>query len=255
MAGSIHPHLCREFNDISADHVRLIQRFVSKEETRYYLCGVYMEAAPQGGALLVATDGHRLGIFHDPDGHIEWPMIYSFAPELLKMTKAPRGEPARRIRIRPDRAAEIRAWPEADNQVVGAFPHSDNNGEIDGTFPDWRRVVPDFPENHAPAWFNPLYLEAFKLDATRSAAGCITIRSESESAPAVVLNDRHPDFVGIQMPMRGPDVTEYPDWFATVLHPHRATAPAPLAIAPPATVAQPEAPETPDAPVALPVAA
>lgn len=47
--------------------------FVSKEETRYYLNGVLIEPAPQGGVFLVATDGHRLVCFHDPEGMTDAP--------------------------------------------------------------------------------------------------------------------------------------------------------------------------------------
>ena len=53
---------------IKAEYARLIQPFISTEATRYYLNGFYVERDPVKGVRIVATDGHRLVVFHDADG-------------------------------------------------------------------------------------------------------------------------------------------------------------------------------------------
>lgn len=53
--------------------------FVSTDETRYYLDGVYVEPVAKG-CRLVATDGHRLGAFHAPGGFAGDARIWPGAP-------------------------------------------------------------------------------------------------------------------------------------------------------------------------------
>jgi hypothetical protein len=47
--------------------------FVTKEMSRYTLNGIRVEPHPEGGAVIVATDGHTMGIFHDREGKCDEP--------------------------------------------------------------------------------------------------------------------------------------------------------------------------------------
>lgn len=109
---------------------------VSTEQARYYLCGVYVD--PKG--FLVSTDGHRLfcgKIALDPgqapfDGWI-------IPSDAIK--RALTGYKADTITIAPDRVGAILCAP------------------VDGSYPDWRRVMPDADGlSGEVAQFNPAYI-------------------------------------------------------------------------------------------------
>ena len=119
---------------------RLIEktRFaISTEETRYYLTGVYLHAAEDGGSLTlraVATDGHRLA-------RVEAPL--------------PQGAAGMPGVIVPRKVVQevVRLTEGLQNDVVLALSDSKIRVEfdaavltsklIDGTFPDYQRVIPD----------------------------------------------------------------------------------------------------------------
>ena len=50
---------------ISTSFYTVASLVAAKEDVRSYLKGVRIEPAPQGGALIVATDGHRILVAHD----------------------------------------------------------------------------------------------------------------------------------------------------------------------------------------------
>lgn len=106
----------------------------STEKVRYYLNGVYVD--PKG--FLVSTDGHRLfcgKIDFDPgQAPFEGWIIPSDA-----IKRALTGYKADTITIAPDRVGAIMCAP------------------VDGTYPDWRRVVPDELSGET-AQFNPTYV-------------------------------------------------------------------------------------------------
>ncbi|ASY56470.1 DNA polymerase III subunit beta [Sinorhizobium sp. CCBAU 05631] len=113
--------------------LRFVSPFISTEETRYYLNGVCLD-----GDVLVATDGHRMGVHpHGFDGgafdrgiipkDVVFALLSMPAPKGLSVSKE---KP--RVEIRMD-GARIRAKL------------------IDGKFPDWRRVVPSMSPNAAHA--------------------------------------------------------------------------------------------------------
>jgi DNA polymerase-3 subunit beta len=99
------------------------RRFVSTEETRYYLNGVCIDAKEA-----VATDGHRMGVH--PLGFDGAPFEKCIIPTkavdvLLSMPSAPQ--------ITID--TKCRLLLQSGGMSVKAKL-------IDGTYPDWRRVVP-----------------------------------------------------------------------------------------------------------------
>lgn len=63
-----------EYN-LDADLFIRVRRAVGAEETRYYLTGVYVEPAPGGGTLMVATDGRVMLVARDPLGIAPAPAI------------------------------------------------------------------------------------------------------------------------------------------------------------------------------------
>jgi DNA polymerase-3 subunit beta len=110
---------------------------ISTEETRYYLNGIYFHTIEDGGATwlrAVATDGHRLAQIQTPapDGAAGMPgiIVPRKAVAELKKLAAAAGDAEIELAVSP---AKIRA-AYGETVLVSKL--------IDGTFPDYTRVVP-----------------------------------------------------------------------------------------------------------------
>lgn len=104
--------------------IDFVAPFISTEETRYYLNGVCLD-----GAMAVATDGHRLGCC--PLGFDGAALDRMILPR--KTISILRNLPAPKAMY----ASETRPGARFDLDGVTLVTKA-----IDGTFPDWRRVVP-----------------------------------------------------------------------------------------------------------------
>lgn len=124
---------------------------ISTEETRYYLNGVYLHHEPQGNALrCVATDGHRLGKMEmsAPDGSEAMPGVIvprktvGTILDLLKVQAKALGKGA----VPPAVVVEVTAskirFHIGESVVV-------TSKLIDGTFPDYERVIPRMNDKRA----------------------------------------------------------------------------------------------------------
>ena len=110
---------------------------ISTEETRYYLNGIYLHAADRDGTPVlraVATDGHRLARFDVPlpDAAADIPGV--IVPR--KMVNE-----WRKLIDETDSDIEIGL---SDAKIALAFDDTKLTSKlIDGTFPDYQRVVPE----------------------------------------------------------------------------------------------------------------
>ena len=124
----------------AADMRALIDRTrfaMSTEETRYYLNGIYLHEAEQEGVQVlraVATDGHRLARFEMP-----LPEGAASMPGVIIPRKAI-GE----LRKLVDEAADTIQIELSESKIRFAFDHIVLTSKlIDGTFPDYQRVIPE----------------------------------------------------------------------------------------------------------------
>lgn len=152
----------------SAAHIASLARVasaMSKEGTRYYLHGVYFHHVADWTYRAVATDGHRLQMVD-----LELPDAFGANPTeragfllprkliALLMDKALTGGSAVRLVSGPGvlRNRDVDTAPEARSatrvrftaEPVGAAVEIASK-LIDGTFPDYQRVVPQSTEKHA----------------------------------------------------------------------------------------------------------
>lgn len=101
---------------------RFVSHFVSDEETRYYLNGICLD-----GELAVATNGHVLGRAPTGMSFSGRPIVPRFAVQAIN-------------RIGPFKSLAV------DQEKLRAEFHFDGvtlrTKLIDGTFPEWQRVVP-----------------------------------------------------------------------------------------------------------------
>ena len=222
---------------VDAKKFAAIYNFVSTEETRYYLNGVYIEPLADGGVLMVGTNGHVLGACVDRTGEADGPWI---CPVQKRMLATARRRPKRSPLENPGNihfvgsAAYLlcNGWEGDDpTAITDATLEVAHAPAIDGTFPDFRRVVPDpvgdeltiklrKNASETPLAFaaNCEYITLFS-DAVRKIAGMeprehppLSFFPSDEIIPILIKSDRAPDFIGVLMPMRGTDDGTLPDW-------------------------------------------
>ena len=139
---------------VPAAEYLFMTRFASDEETRYYLKGVAIQPAVKFGAYLIATDGHAMGVMRLEDvAYVDAArathagFILSADKTLRAAVKCGKREQAW-IVCRDDRADIVRLGasmsPTMDDVATAPVSLSvpAATAYIDGTFPDWRRVLP-----------------------------------------------------------------------------------------------------------------
>lgn len=123
---------CTEFKTL----IDRTQFAISTEETRYYLNGIYFHTVEDGDAMLlraVATDGHRLAQAQTiaPDGAQGMPGIIVPRKAVIEIQK---------LLEDPDGSVTIELSDTKIRFTVG--PVVMTSKLIDGTFPDYNRVIP-----------------------------------------------------------------------------------------------------------------
>lgn len=198
---------------IDAGVLGFAAEFISTEGTRYYLNGVYVEPAKEG-VIAVATDGARLIAVTDPKGFIERPAIL----------RAERGVWAKcRTKYAALLTVEALGRQETPQPILAKIVPEKGAvesvilDEIDGSFPDWRRVFPtDFPKTGVVPPFQGRYLAAFDgLARVGGHTGGVRVVSRGEAEPAVVMSASSSTWpwLGVVMPIRGDKTpATYPAW-------------------------------------------
>jgi len=194
----------------------------STEETRYYLNGVFVRPHPVKGALLVATDGHRLIVIHDETGKCDEAKIVGLdakhvdAATIKAMRKATTGEEPR-LTIDKDGIATFGTF----RSLASCF--------IDGTYPDWPRVVAPMlarvkEGKFAPGTVNQKYLSAFgkiavMLSPTNDQSAAFRVVSHTEDDPLLIRFGSCDSAFGLLMPMRSSISNELPQFMKPILEP------------------------------------
>ena len=178
----------------------------STEDTRYYLQGVFVEIGLKS-VTLTATNGHiLLTARHAPNNANNDPA----SPIII---------PSATIALAlKDKATTIDLFIDGNAFKLGNISFT----PIDGTFPDYRRVIPKaVPETRSieGVWFNSLYLatmaKAAKLIGAPSSpygGNGYNIYPDKGNAALVRFNGAE-NIVGVVMPLRAP-VSGFtlPDW-------------------------------------------
>jgi len=214
----------------SADLFRTVYRFASKEKTRYYLNGVCIQQAPKGqpGVVMVATDGAKMIVAYDPKGSAPAGEGVIVRTEGHKVpgsnfrdnTKL--GSSVERVAILDMgkrgagdayAASLVDCWTDKDgnSEELPASAHVFEH--VDGTFPDWARIIPNFgncaPVDNASV-FNAKQLKVFcdaASDFQRNVrTPAISVWAKSPADPALVtfgiVLERGRDLFGVLMPIR-----------------------------------------------------
>ena len=178
---------------VQAGLLGFCSEFQSTEETRHYLNGVFVELCPAGGVIGVATDGHTMLCIYDADGRISEPAIIKVPEFFLTM-----------LRKKPDETvtSEDTLEPGAEPTLCSDIM-SVRCEIIDGSFPDWRKVVPSVSEAIETGAFQTKLLNRFEAVSkwAGNGLGAMRLYAASASEPTLV-KFRTPLSFGIIMPVR-----------------------------------------------------
>jgi len=170
-----------------ADAFAAVEHAISSEETRYYLNGVFVHTAQVEGEpqwlRLAATDGHRLArlSIDPPEGAACWPdtivgrLTVGLLDKLLAVAAKSAGEDAEpaRVLIEAGSAGRVRySMPAADGGEIEVIAKT-----VDGTFPDYERVIPVDPPLRAVI-DRAAFMEAIERVAVMAAGKTRILRAE-----------------------------------------------------------------------------
>lgn len=181
----------------------------SSEETRYYLKGVFVEATAET-VTYVATDGHRLIAFrHDAEweeGVEPEPFSCIVPSDFIATLKVNKKFP------------DIFVSRNGEMFVVRYYDAVSGFKPIDGSFPNWRAIIPEETDGKL-AQFNAEYLASFKKAAKMLGADkCVPIirhNGEGVAALDLALHMDGVDYVAFIMPLRwDKEAAKYtrPEW-------------------------------------------
>jgi DNA polymerase-3 subunit beta len=181
---------------IKQSQLKAMLNLASKQDIRYYLNGVFVEFN-QVTTRLIATDGHKLGVLNH-------------APEYMASEGAGSMIIPREV---------IENLPKAASDFELTFIKSDGNAtgwtivipggtqivfqQIEGTFPDYRRVC-NFKTSGEAASFNYEYLVQFlKVQKALGGSKTNTVNLyQNGTSGALVTLAGVENFAGVIMPMR-----------------------------------------------------
>lgn len=165
----------------------------AKDDVRSYLRGVRIEPAPQGGALIVATDGHRILVAHDA-------MAQDVETCILPLVKVPTKCDAINILL--------------SDQVQFNFGATTITApKVEGDYPNWRRVLPteNKSQGYAANILNAAYIgDTLKISKALGASKSRAIRVTHEGAMTSVFFEGQPCHYHI-MGIR-PEGLNFPDF-------------------------------------------
>ena len=202
--------------NLNARLVAAICEFKAKNDIRYYLNGVYVEPLESGGAVIVATNGHCMGIWRDTAAIVERAAILRIGKQLREA-----------CRETDDGHLELIDGRLAVTNGKKTEYHVQPNGEKDGEvmpweiesakYPNWKAVFPVECQTGPMGMFNAGYLKlvnkALKIVTGTDFSG-ITLRQSDENKSIFVSCGFLPDFAAIIMSMRDDRKINYPAWLA-----------------------------------------
>jgi len=192
-----------------ARHVAHLVPFMARNDIRYYLCGLCIEKAEQGGVYVIATDGHSMAVVYDATGTIEGAesVVFSVSTEMIaaaKKAKALGGIPQQVLLT----GQRVRIAIDFDCGREGEAFIQPGNSLVEGKFPSWRKVTPDFSKLKRGAFtgaegVNAAYIARLsKVISSKRFCG-ISFWQEEPRKAVVIQADAVPEMFVLIMPMMG----------------------------------------------------
>jgi hypothetical protein len=189
---------------VSLAYLRAARTHAAEKDIRYYLQGVYLDT---GAGKIVATDGHRLFAANARGVKSAYPSVIIPNETVDAALKQFTGEYARGKNLG---GVDVTVTVDGTHIAIGTPTGSVTGKAIDGTFPEWRRVVPKAEDvgDQVPAVLNTQYLadacEALSIarNVSKKGAGQHAVRIHMRGESPTVIADLGADVLALVMPMR-----------------------------------------------------
>lgn len=189
-----------------ARYLPMIAPFMATNDIRFYLNGFLIERAKKG-VYIVGTNGRIMAVVHDAEGLLEGTdrlivrrdagLVSACKPKKIAITNMVIVQDGR-VSVAPDFGCE-RTDIEKYVMPGSCF--------IEGKFPEWRKVLPNFAElkpGLSSACVNPEYIGIFEKVEKQTASRFGTVRfwqRPDPNAGIVVQLPSIPEFLGMVMPV------------------------------------------------------
>jgi len=197
---------------INTDIFAAASLFRGVEDIRYYLNGLYLETGAFG-ARLVGCDGHQLALAKLDGGYPD--AIIIIPGSLLSAVKS-RAKGPKQVMLEFNEGTQSYKQSGADK---GAFVARDitltfgdittTAKELDGKYPDYRRVVPSEVSNTI-AQFDPKLVN--RLDKACTTLGFKNFCGIAHNGDSSALSVFDEGFLVVTMPFKGHPSTTAPAW-------------------------------------------
>jgi len=197
---------------IKADIFAAVSLFRGQNDVRNYLNGLYLETGPKG-ARLVGCDGFQLAVAKI-DG--DYPVSSIIIPGCLVDVVKSKAKSAQSVTL--DFEKGDKQFKDMDN-VKGIFvprnitlnygETTTTSKELDGKYPDYRRVVPDKTDGNAAQYDPRLIIRIDKACSILGYKHFTGIAYNGDKSGLSVIDDR---FVVVTMSIRVDPMKESPAW-------------------------------------------
>jgi hypothetical protein len=187
------------------------------EEARYYLKGIHIEPHPKGGALLIASNGHAMGIIYDETATVTETVTWMPIRALLVACNSYKLESGC-----DDMGAEYPPCAPVDGEMIElTYPTWGHPLDGDATFPDWRKPIGGVQIDTPLEQFNVEVANRFSKIAQFNGVSLHATPYrppwdvQHKHTPLLIRSAQLPHFIGFMMPMRTPTVQyshAFPDW-------------------------------------------
>ena len=189
-------------------------------EVRFYLEGILIDPVESGGCMLVATDGHMMGVIHSKAARCDKTRILRVSRELHKaLREAAFSYESKTVSVQNEES-RLTLSAVAGGQLIKELFVLPGDPFIGGKIVEWRKVVPPL-EALKPG--NPAHLPAKYLARLNRSLAALSDRHTGltfwydERAPkdkAVVARFDHiKELVVLIMPIREQEEVKWPEWY------------------------------------------
>lgn len=199
--------------DIPVSDLLAVAPFVADREVRYYLNGIAVEPDEEGGAILIATNGHILAAIRSPHARASSIAIIDWPKNLAAAARANiKGRPNLRLIVEePGGYAKLADTRDAHVQVGKAL--------IEGKYPEWRKIIPKELTAGLPGAYNRGYLDKvmsveYSRSMERHQGVSFFYDAKCKEPKEAIVVARFPslrEMIVVLMPMRDP-VEPLPGW-------------------------------------------
>ena len=173
---------------------------MSKEDTRYYLCGVCLDYVHSEKTLYaISTNGHTLSRLTIPDINTDATEDFNIIVPKALILKLKDVKPDKYKK--PDHESQKAEISIDENIITITYDmNSISSPLIDGTFPDYRRVIPEEKDMQFTIGFQPQLMIDI-CTAIKNSGGAVKLQMQDSDSP-MLIHEADPNITYVLMPIK-----------------------------------------------------